>query len=202
MRLVTEREFLKWAAQRDVVLDPRWSESGGTRWLKLGSNEDAHRFWITPTEASGRLTFIAHLLRSMGEVGTWGVFKREGGWTYAHEEDGRRPILDAIGLKESRCPAVMLDAADQSALILVILVQLAFGWCTRDDIWVVPDDGRHALYTDHHGVIQVSFADKECVDEFVKRMSAAGFELPTVPPDATFRWPDWMGPEPAGWDEE
>lgn len=199
MRLVSETQFLQWAALSGVELDPQWSQAGGTRWLKFQGGEAAQRFWVVPNDPRGLLTFISALLSALDAWETCSVLKREGGWTYTHEQDGRRPLLDALGIPESQEPALEVGAAESPALLLLIMTQLAFGWCAHDDLWLVPDHGKQVFFTDHHGVIHVEFQQPRSVAGFVERMSAAGFELPTEPPDESFRWPAWMGPKPEHW---
>lgn len=196
MRWVNERQCLAWAAERGVELDPQWSHAG-TRWLRFRGDGGAARFWCTPEPGRALLTFAAALLRSMDPWKTCSVLKREGG--FYTEYDDRGSILGIVGLQGTGHPAVELAATESGTLLIILMSQLAFGGCTDDDIWIIPDHGQQLLFTDHHGAAHLVVRQPESIAESVERITSAGFELPSRPPDRTFRWPDWMGPEPAGW---
>jgi hypothetical protein len=61
-----------------------------------------------------------------------------------------------------------------------------------DDLYVVPDHGRHLLQTDHHGVIHASFRTEESLNACVAEMARREFALPDEIPDSTFKPPGWM----------
>jgi hypothetical protein len=82
--------------------------------------------------------------------------------------------------------------SEQFAVSAVMFAYLAFGWCSDDDLFFIPDHGRQVIQTDHHDVIHVECADEGRVLEFVSHLESAGYLLPVEPPDATFLWPRWM----------
>ena len=67
-----------------------------------------------------------------------------------------------------------------------------FGWSVGEDTYVVPDNTRYILQTDHHGVIHVSFRSTDDMDRFVAKMEESGFPLPEDVPDETFKRPKWV----------
>jgi len=77
-------------------------------------------------------------------------------------------------------------------LVTLIFSTTIFGWSVGEDLYVVPNDGRSVLQTDHHEVIHVCFRVEDDLEDFVKGMDARGFVLPDVVPDATFKQPSWM----------
>jgi hypothetical protein len=62
----------------------------------------------------------------------------------------------------------------------------------NEDLYIVPDTGRHIVKTNHHGVIHVSFGSSDDVQAFIQFMAERGFILPDELPDATFKRPEWM----------
>jgi hypothetical protein len=81
---------------------------------------------------------------------------------------------------------------EQAAAVAVLFVYLAFGGDSLDDLFFVPDHARQVVQSSHHDVVHVACRDEARVRELVRHMEAAGYPLPTEPPDATFKWPAWM----------
>lgn len=52
---------------------------------------------------------------------------------------------------------------------------------------------RQLLQTDHHGVVYVACTETARLTRFIRHMAHGGYPLPTEPPDATFKRPEWMG---------
>jgi hypothetical protein len=100
--------------------------------------------------------------------------------------------LRGAGIPESWVGAVRFGRDEEDVLIAVLYAFLIFGWCTADDLHLVPDHGRQLLQTDHHNVIHVACASEERVQKLVLHMATAGYELPRELPDETFKRPAWM----------
>jgi hypothetical protein len=200
MQFMTINEFSAWASQRGIgVISPDGASAGAYYWLNYLSSPGDGRFWGFPWEKSELLALIARVLNALDPWQSCWVFKREGGWSYAEDGDGRDVILHSIGIPEGFQGAVGFAASEKAGLILLLVTQIAFGWYVLDDVWVVPDHGRQMIYTDHDGAVHVRFAEVERVDSFVQTLAKNGFPLPEEPPNETFRWPDWMGPKPPDW---
>jgi hypothetical protein len=101
-------------------------------------------------------------------------------------------VLRGAGIPDGWTGAIGFEREEESLLIAVVFVHLLFGWCVDDDLYFVPNHGRQVLQTDHHGVIHARCRSEARVLELVAHMKEQGYELPTEPPDATFRWPAWM----------
>jgi hypothetical protein len=104
----------------------------------------------------------------------------------------------AAGIADSRFWVVPPARPECGALVTLLFSTTIFGWSVQEDTYVVPDNGRYLLQTDHHNVVHVVFRDATDVAPFVQRMEVRGFSLPDEPPDSTFKHPDWM-PEKAQW---
>jgi hypothetical protein len=77
-------------------------------------------------------------------------------------------------------------------VLAVLFVYLALGGCVVDDLFFIPDHGRQLIQTDHHQVIHAECASAERAEQLVRHMAEEGYDLPTKPPDGTFRRPTWM----------
>jgi hypothetical protein len=101
-------------------------------------------------------------------------------------------ILQGLGLPLGTADVVIFDRVDLPTLIILLFSTTVFGWSVEEDVYVVPDHGRHVLQTDHHEVIHVSFRDAGEIGHWVSQMAQQGFDLPEDVPDATFKRPSWM----------
>jgi hypothetical protein len=87
---------------------------------------------------------------------------------------------------------VEFGRGDSGALVTLLFSTTIFGWSVGEDLYVVPDNARYVLQTDHHNVVHVDFKDARDVDPWVAEMAKPGFHLPEELPDETFKQPDWM----------
>ena len=83
-------------------------------------------------------------------------------------------------------------AAEYDRLVTLLFSTTIFGWSVGEDLYVVPEHGRHLLQTDHHGVIHMSFRTEESLNHCIVEMDRRGFPLPDEVPDSTFKQPRWM----------
>jgi hypothetical protein len=195
MRTTTEQAFLEWAAGKGLRLDPRYPHSA-----VLGFRQESEsRFWVVPEEPARRPHLIASLLELMGEWQLCHVWRHLGSWPDPATVDIRRVnemveccILRGLGLPLGTADVVVFDRGDLAALTTLLFSTTVFGWSAGEDLYVVPDHGRHVLQTDHHDVIHVSFHDAGEIEHWVAEMARRGFELPEDVPDETFKRPSWM----------
>ena len=87
-------------------------------------------------------------------------------------------ILQGLGLPLGTADVVIFDRVDLPTLITLLFSITVFGWSVGEDLYVVPDHGRHVLQTDHHEVIHVSFHDSGEIGHWVSQMAQRGFDLP------------------------
>ena len=156
------------------------------------------RFWCVPPSPRRRLHFIATILRLLGSWSSCFVW-RDGRWPSAADPERTNDndmvelcILKRLGLPLGTSEVVEFTRAELDALITLIFSNTIFGWSIIDDLYVIPDDARYIIQTDHHEVIHVSFRQPEDLARFVKEMEDRGFPLPDELPDATFKPTDWM----------
>jgi hypothetical protein len=77
-------------------------------------------------------------------------------------------------------------------LLTFLFAVVQFGETTYEDFQVLPEHGRYLAQIDHHGVIHVHFRADASVEDFVGHMRAKDYDLPTHPPDGTFKKALWM----------
>jgi hypothetical protein len=192
---VPGEDFLRWAAGVGIGFDPRYPES---RLLCLLPPREHARFWVLPPEPSAWPHFAASLLGGLDEWDSGLLWPRSGRWpdparSHSDQEAVRDVLWRGAGIPGGWAGAVRLGREEEAALVAVLYGALAFGWCVDDDLFFVPGHGRQLLQTDHHDVVHFECASDERVQRLVGHMAAAGYELPTEPPDGTFRRPAWMG---------
>src|SRR5262249_44730673 len=105
----------------------------------------------------------------------------------------RDVVLRGAGIPGGWSGAIRFHQDEEETLAAVLFAYLTFGWCVDDDLFFVPDHGRQLVQTDHHDVIHAECSSEDRVLRLVEVMAEAGYELPTEPPDWTFKRPAWMG---------
>jgi hypothetical protein len=195
MESVPADEFMRWAASVGIGFHPGYPDS---KCLSLLPPGDHARFWVLPFEPATWPHFIASLVDGLDDWETGYLWPRAGRWPTPAQglglNDGvRMVLLRGAGIPFGSAAAVRFDRDTEGELFAVLYAYLAFGWCTDDDLFFVPDHGRQLLQTDHHDVVHIKCRTEERVLELVEHMSKMEYELPKEPPDWTFKRPAWMG---------
>lgn len=196
MKTMTEKQFLKWAAEKGLGPDPKYPNSAVLDFQ--GPSES--RFWKVPEGAAQRPYFLSTLIDLMGEWQTCYVWRHLGRWPDPANVSPHRitdavelNILRGVGVPLGTAAVIAFDRSERAALVTLLFSTTIFGWSVADDLYVVPDHARQLLQTDHHDVIHVSFAADDDLRHWVSKMAEEEYDLPKELPDATFRRPDWMG---------
>ena len=193
MRAVSGEEFLRWAAGAGVGFDPRYPD-----YLTILPPADHARFWVVPADPATWPHFITGLLGGLDWWAAGYIWPRAGTWPAAARSESpnervRDVVLRGAGIPDGWAGAIRFDRAEEGAVVAVLFAAMAFGWHGADDLFFVPDHARQLVRTDHHDVLHAECASEGRVEELVGHMAAAGYELPTEPPDWTFKRPAWMG---------
>lgn len=193
MEAVPSETFLRWAAGAGIGVDLRHP---GSRCLSLLPATEHARFWALPADPAAWPHFAASLLGGLDEWASGYLWSRSGDWpepsgSQSYNEGVRDVVLRGAGIPGGWAGALGLARTEEHTLVAVLYVYLAFGWCTDDDLFFVPDHGRQLLQTDHHDVVHVQCATEERVLELVAHMAGEGYELPAELPDGTFKRPAW-----------
>jgi hypothetical protein len=102
-------------------------------------------------------------------------------------------LYHALGIPDGWDGAIAFDPTEQELLVALLVCQSLE---PSNDLYVLPFHGRSLMQFSHHDVVHISCPWADGIDAIVAAMSAARCELPTTPPDATFKRPTWMG---RGW---
>jgi hypothetical protein len=183
MRAVSGEEFLRWTAGAGVGFDPRYPDS-----LTILPPADHTRFWVVPANPSIWPHFITTLLGGLDQWAAGYLWPRAGTWpasvlSGSPNERVREVVLRGAGIPDGWAGAVRFDRAEEPAVVAILFASMAFGWCGADDLFFVPDHARQVIRTDHHDVLHAECASEGRVGELVGHMAAAGYQLPTEPPD-------------------
>ena len=194
MRTHREDEFLEWAERSGFQIDPRYPHSAV---LTFRPDPGYDRFWEVPSEPERRPYFIASLLDCMDDWQAGYVWRHLGSWPQSAVPERINDvvelrILDGLGLPLGTNGVVEFSRAEYDRLVTLLFSTTIFGWSVGEDLYVVPNHGRHLLQTDHHGVIHLSFRTEESLNLCVDEMERRGFSLPGEVPDSTFKQPGWM----------
>jgi hypothetical protein len=197
MKTIEEAEFLTWARERGLALDPRYPQSAV---LSIVGGSGEARFWRTPPEPERRPHFLSSLLELMGDWKTCFAWRHLGRWPAEQHVDALRindvvefQVLKGLGLPLGSTKVIEFARADLAALVTLLFSTTVFGWSVGEDLYVVPDHARFVLKTDHHEVVHVKFRDAQDVAPWVEELKSRGFSLPDELPDETFKPPPWMG---------
>jgi len=194
VRTHQESEFLAWASRSGFHIDPRYPQSAV---LALHPASEHHRFWEVPVEPERRPYFIASLLECMGDWQACHVWRHMGSWPEAAIPERINDVVElrilrGLGLPLGTAAVVEYARDEYDSLLTLLFSTTIFGWSVSEDLYVVPNHGRHLLQTDHHGVFHVCFRTEDSLDRCVEEMERRGFPLPGEVPDATFKQPGWM----------
>lgn len=194
MKTLKQKDFLAWADEREIKLDERYPDSAV---LTFEPDLNQDRFWIIPAESEKRPYFIASILEELGEWKSCFVWRHMGSWNDIVDPSRVNDNIELEILKGLKIPLGTADILEFSkseinALITLIFSTSIFGWSVNEDLYIISDNAKFIVQTDHHGVIHVSFKDAKDMKQFIKNMSENGFPLPNDVPDATFKYPDWM----------
>jgi hypothetical protein len=194
MKTYSEEQFLKWAKARGVVPDQRFH---GSIHLTFDSGCDLSRFWCVPSEPRARPYFLAAILDTMSRWQSCRAWRYMGRWPdracpRCEWEWVEYEILKGIGMPMGTDDIVEFKRNERARLLPLMFSTTVFGWCTTQDLYVVPNHAQNLVKLDHHGVVWVFFRNPEDVRPFVKKMREAKYPLPKTVPDWTFIIPDWM----------
>ena len=196
MKSLMEADFLRWAEDHGLTVDPRYPQSAR---LQFRPASDCVRFWCIPDQPQRRPYFYSSVLELAGPWDSCFVWRHLGSWPNKDHIDPRRvndgvefELLKGIGIPCGTAGVLNFQRDDLNHLISLLLVTSIFGVSVGDDLYVVPDNAQYVLKTDHHGVIHVEFRNEDNVNAWTLKMSEGGFPLPDDLPDETFKRPSWM----------
>lgn len=194
MQAVSSKEFWRLAAAQGFGVDPRYPDSGCLSLIPL---TDHARFWVVPPDPATWPHFVSSLLDGLDQWEAGVLWPRSGVWpqsgqSRSHNSGVRNVILRGAGVPDGWAGAIRFEREEEDVLIAILFSAMAFGWCVDDDLFFIPEHARQMLQTDHHNVIHAECRFPECVRKLVAHMATEGYQLPTEPPDWTFKRPAWM----------
>lgn len=191
MQPISKDVFLRQATAAGIGYDPRYPAAQSLNFLP--PNEHS-RFWVRPEQPSRWPHFVTTLLDVAGAGETVYACPRRGIWpnlatAQSPLERTLAVMSTALGVPSGWPGAIAFDAGDRDVLVAVLVMQVME---PVEDLYVLPSHGTGFLRFSHHDVVHVSCAASQGIDSVVNAMSAAGYELPDEPPEATFKQPAWM----------
>lgn len=194
MKTITEKEFLSWANNNGMGMAEGFPDVAILT-FKPDLNHD--RFWIIPAAPERRPYFIVSILEQLGHWDSCFVWRHSGSWPdeadpYRLNDQIEFHMLEGIGMNMGTADIIEFSKEEIAKLTTLIFTNSIFGWSIQDDLYIVPDNAKYIVQTDHHGVIHVSFKNPQDMEQFILHMDESKFPLPDDMPDATFKYPDWM----------
>jgi hypothetical protein len=191
---VTGEAFLAWAGGVGLGFNPDYPDA---RVFGLLPPRESARFWVRPGDPATWPHFAGAILKGLDHWEKGYLWPRLGRWPAAADsrsanERVRDVVLRGAGIPDGWIGAIRFNRDERSAILAVMFAYLAFGWCSADDLYFVPNHGRQVVQTDHHDVVHAECADEGLMLELVRHMASSGYELPSEPPDWTFKRPTWM----------
>lgn len=194
MQTLSEDEFLGWAAPHGIAITPEYAEAW-PRNLSFTRPGSESRFWCIPGEASVVPWFLDVLLEALGGWRHACFWPKDACWlkrlATSDYTPGRyvastlKPVWDCGG-------AIKFNRKEIDTLATLMFCAACFGEGVYDDVYIVPDTLDVFLMIDHHEVIWAKFASRGRCTQYVEALRRQDIELPTEPPDETFKPLPWM----------
>jgi hypothetical protein len=194
MQLISEAEFLDWAARNGLHLDPQYPHSAV---LTFRDTLIEARFWEVPGEPHLRAFFIGSLLQLLGPWEICYAWRHLGSWPASADPARLNDvvelrILKGLGLPLGTNDVVKFSRQEFDKLLTLLFSTTIFGWSVGEDLYVVPDHAQALVQTDHHDAVHVVCREAGDIHRWVEGMERQGFSLPSSVPDSTFKIPSWM----------
>ena len=192
MKLLSDPEFRQLAATFGFGPSPEYPSSD--HWVSLRTELELRRYWAYPDEA-GAPAFARALLEAGGPAETYWIRPSRGDWfDRLRPGEGWSSVWDtlvlAYGVPSGHVGAVGLSSQDPR-LEAFLSLQLIMGTSLISDAVVLPSHGHHLWFFEHHDVVWAEFSDEETLATHIASLRAAGYELPSEPPDDTFKPQGW-----------
>ena len=197
--LISHQQFLDWLQSRGIGIDPAYPDSEEISFVESLNVSKSSRFWCFPECTHRWMNFVATLMACCEPWERLCIWPQHGNWREIDTSQilGRQMAVmrNNVGVPSGFKGGLIVDREELAIAETILFTCLSFGWRAYLDVYLIPDHGRHIIRTDHHEVVHVTFGEQQELDEFVERMAQAGFHLPKLLPDETFRPVDWITPE-------
>lgn len=193
MREVRPKEFLGWAAEAGIGVSPTHARVWPRNIDFVGGRVEP-RYWVTPASLVELDRFVQSLMECMWPWTKLYLWPKCPGWLGELSEHSAlcRVAAGVAGRVADAEGAIEFGRGEADAAALLLMCSAAYGWSCDTDVFFVSDRRDVILMVDHHRAVWAEFWDQARCDEFVAAMSGCGWELPTSPPDRTFREVGWM----------
>lgn len=183
MELISKDAFLRWAAGRGIVPDPRFREYPSQAPLAFAGVPSLWRRWSTPEAVFNLPNLASCLVGCAAAQGALFLFLKGGAswFTGSSPETGpewehlRDRVVGTLPIPRDFSGALRFASSEHDDVVLLMVTFLVYAWCVADDLQIVPEDGRVIIETSHHGDVVVNFPDEERMKSFVTDMSEREF---------------------------
>lgn len=196
MRTILQDEFLDWAAARGLGIEPTYAETW-PRNLAFTRPQAESRYWCIPDEAASVPWFLDVLVTRLGAWKHLYLWPKSARWLETLAEGDHAParyVASTLRSFWSSGCAIEFGRDDATVLTTLLFCAACFGESAWDDVYMVPEEADAFLMVDHHLVVWAKFASAVKCAAYVEALQKQGIELPTEPPDETFKPVPWMEP--------
>lgn len=188
MRRIEPSDFLSWAAEGGIVVDPDYVKSW-PRNLSFAQPEAQSRYWCIPESPRELSGFLEQMVEKLGE---WHELYYWPKATY-HPDELRQDspvghyVVSTLDIPPGFRGALAFGRDERDAILALMFCAAAFGWYAGYDVYVVPDSRDAVLMIDHHEAMWAKFPSKQRCIAYVQALETVEIKLPAVPPDETFK---------------
>ncbi|MGO9953965.1 MAG: hypothetical protein ACLPN1_17375 [Dissulfurispiraceae bacterium] len=195
MQTISSDDFVRWAAARQLRYEQK---SAGSDEFLFADTEGENRYWLYPEQASEVPHFVNAIIKALDPTEHYWVYPNRGCWSLGKKVESWPqyqawlPMIQGLGISPGFIGALCFATTDISRLSALLFLQITLGPSVHIDTYLVPEDGNTILYFSHHDVVHIAFRNNYCLNKTIETLVAAGYQLPTDPPDDTFKPVPWM----------
>ena len=198
MNLIHKEDFEQWVKGHHIRIE----EGGGYGYPLVFDSKITHgRYWPVPQPAGATAFFFAKMLEGLDPWEKCWLWSDAQIWDLGSDKHARdtdqvlATIMRKMGIPEGFTGAIQYTRDEFQDVLTIFCSQVAYGWTVTNHIYVIPDDGKGMVFTNHcDDLVHAEFLDENRLQEYIRYLAKHDIKLPDKPPDASLKPEDWMNP--------